>query len=420
MRRYRIKSFVMASGERYRLLVHKESGIPLFFPNLFVTTQVRNRSLSVAAMDSALAGINVLMAFCEERNIDLQSRFQSLKFLTIQEIDAIHDYCQKSFAKEIQDQSAQRTPTGLRDKPRKTKSIGLASEYMRLTHIGKYVKWLAEILLSSSMNRQTALDISGMKTGLESRRPVKKGRNQEGREKGLSEGQLDALAGVTRLGSEANPFNSPGVQIRNQLIVLLLLHLGIRGGELLNIRITDIDWSINQIVIARRADEKADPRVDQPNVKTLDRRLPVKDTLINALHRYVVECRNKIPGARKHNYLFVTHKSGPTQGHPISRSAYMKIIKLVADSMPELHGFRGHHLRHSWNHSFSEYVDQLADPPSPEEQEKQRSYLQGWKEGSGTASKYTKRFTKAKAMEAGLKLQDGITRVPESLNDQKN
>lgn len=211
------------SGERYRLLVHKESGIPSFFPNLYVTTQVRNRSLSVAAMDSALAGINVLMAFCEERVIDLESRFLSLRFFSFQEMDAIHDYCQKSFATNLRHQAVHADPIELRGRHRKVRLIGASSEYMRLTHIGKYVKWLAEILLAASMSRQTALDISKMQTGLEARRPVKKGRNQEGHEKGLSESQLNALAQNIQLGGESNPFDGPDVQMRNHMMILLLL-----------------------------------------------------------------------------------------------------------------------------------------------------------------------------------------------------
>jgi len=41
-----------------------------------------------------------------------------------------------------------------------------------------------------------------------------------------------------------------------------------------------------------------------------------------------------------------------------------------------------------------------------------RSYLMGWKEGSGTAAHYNKRFVKKKANEAALKLQEGMIRVP--------
>lgn len=47
------KNFTMESGERHCQLVDSVSGEVLFYPNLFVTTQIRNRSLSLSAMQAA-------------------------------------------------------------------------------------------------------------------------------------------------------------------------------------------------------------------------------------------------------------------------------------------------------------------------------------------------------------------------------
>ena len=414
---YRIKSFVMQSGERYCLLVDKATAMPLFYPNLYVTTQVRNRSSSVAAMEAALSGINVFLSFCDQYQIDLLLRFRKGDYLSIPELDALRDHCQISFDKRqiapsnivVIDQSIRR---------KSAKKTGLANEYVRLTHIAKYVQWLSTILTSGVSDRKATLDIAKMKKGIEARRPSGKGRNQLGREQGLSHEQESVLFDVIRPGSERNPFEGESTQIRNQLIILLLFHLGMRSGELLNLRVSDIDFAKNQIVIARRADEKKDPRNRQPLVKTLDRRLPMKDTLAQAIHNYVVRYRAKVPGARKHGYLLVTHKSGPTQGQPISRSAFIKIINLLSESAPELAGLHGHELRHTWNNRFSEFMDARDDTVKPEDQEAQRSYLQGWKEGSGTAATYTKRFTQMKSIEASLQLQEGISRIPGSLKNE--
>lgn len=416
-RNYRVTGFVMQSGERYCLLLDKATGMPLYYPNLYVTTQVRNNSNSVAAMESALSGVNVLLSFCDEREISLSERFLKREFFALGELDAIRDYCQQSFAKGGADSSEEVVSITRKIKQRPARKTGLASEYMRLTHIAKYTEWLGTILLTGQIERKTSLDIAKMKKGFESRRPSGKGRNQLGREKGLTREQEAVLLDVVEPGSERNPFEDESTQIRNQLMIFLLLHLGIRGGELLNIRVSDIDWAKNQIVIARRADEQKDPRRRQPLVKTLDRRLPMKDTLVKAIHRYVVQFRREVPGARKHDYLLVTHKSGPTQGQPISRSAFVKVINLIAEAAPELAGLHGHELRHTWNNRFSEFMDASDDPPEPKEQERERSYLQGWKPESGSAATYTKRFTREKAMEAGLKLQEGITRIPENLKN---
>lgn len=415
---YRLKGFVLQSGERYCLLIDKVTGMPLYFPNLYVTTQVRNKSQSFASLESALSGINVLLSFCVSRGIDLEARFLRREFFAHHEIDAIRDYCQKRFVTTHPGQSEDPTPVTLRSTGKRARRAGLASEYIRLSHISRYTEWLAKTLHVSSLDRKTASDIETMKKGFESRRPSGKGRNQMTREGGLSHEQQAILLEVIQPGSERNPFEDPPTQVRNQLMIWLLLHLGIRGGELLNIRVSDIEWGRNQIVIARRPDEKNDPRSRQPLVKTLDRRLPMRDTLAKAVHRYIIQFRSKVPGARKHDYLLVTHKPGPTQGQPMSRSAYLKVIRLIAGASAELAGLHGHELRHTWNNRFSEHMDRLANPPAPEEQEREREYLQGWKTGSGTAAIYTKCYTREKAMEASIKLQEGMARVPKGLKDE--
>ena len=67
-----IRSFVLPDGERYCLLIHAPSGVPLYYPTLYVTTQIRNASTSVSVLEAALSAINILFAFCRERKINLE------------------------------------------------------------------------------------------------------------------------------------------------------------------------------------------------------------------------------------------------------------------------------------------------------------------------------------------------------------
>src|ERR1035437_6997407 len=98
--KYSIKTFIMKSGERYCLLIDSATGIPLFYPNLYVTTQIRKNSLSVSAMETALASINVFLSYCDDEDLDLEKRFLRRQFFTLSEIDGIRDHCQKRFKKE--------------------------------------------------------------------------------------------------------------------------------------------------------------------------------------------------------------------------------------------------------------------------------------------------------------------------------
>ncbi len=64
-----------------------------------------------------------------------------------------------------------------------------------------------------------------MQKRMNSRRPKRKGRNRLKDEKGLDENQVDLLVELTLPGSDHNPFGDPAVQIRNRLIIFILLHL---------------------------------------------------------------------------------------------------------------------------------------------------------------------------------------------------
>lgn len=410
------KTFVMNSGERYSLLVDISSGLPMYYPNLYVTTQVRNNSLSYSAMESALSGISVLMRFLDGRGEDIEERFYGGRFLQGFELDAIRDFCQVKF----RTRTMVKNPNGmftLSELQEFDEKVSPETEYVRLTVIAQYTKWLAEKIVGFTKDRLVVLQIEKMEKGLKSRRPVRKKRNTESDEEGLTKDQLDLLFELFRPDSGLNPFKDRSVRTRNRLIFLMLYHLGLRGGELLNIRIHDFDFGKNQLLVARRADEKDDPRKDQPLVKTLDRRLPMKETLAKEVHNYIIQERKKVPNSARNDFLFITHKSGPTQGQPLSKSGYKKAIDVVRKASPSLFNLTGHQLRRSWNEAFSDHMDSMDEPPSHEQQEKMRSYLMGWKEGSGTAGTYNKRFVKRKASEAALKLQDGMVRVPKGVSN---
>ncbi len=302
----------------------------------------------------------------------------------------------------------------------KNKVVSNNTFYARLTYIASYLNWFAIYVNEKSLTKDKRMSIDAMTDMVRSRRPQKKGRNISLIEKGLTDREVEVLFEIFRPESDLNPFTGEATKIRNRLVFLLLYHLGIRSGELLNIKVRDIDFANNQMVIARRADEKDDPRIDQPLVKTQDRRIPMKDTLSQELHNYIVNFRRKVPNSRKNEYLFVVHKSGPTCGMPISKSTYNKIMTVVGEVSPLLQNFTGHALRHKWNERFSELMDSMDVEKDQAEQEQIRSWLMGWKQGSGTAMTYNKRFIQRKANEVAIKLQKDQFRVPNSILDKED
>ncbi|WP_445373860.1 tyrosine-type recombinase/integrase [Photorhabdus tasmaniensis] len=399
---YGISTFIMDSGERYCLVVERSSGIPEFYPNLFLTTQLRNRGDAFATMAAAASNLVVLLRFLECRGIDLEQRFLTKEFFKLHELDDLRDFAQCKKGKLLLSVFSDSFFT--KEKFQGTINIvNNGTLYSRLTIFAHYIRWFATHTLNTAAH-DVIEQINNVAEQIKERRPVKKGRNGDLQNRALNDDQLNALFEVVRLGSKLNPF-AMDVQRRNRLMILLLYYVGIRGGELLNIRIRDIDFASNRLSIVRRPDERGDPRINEPNAKTRERILPLADSLAKELHDYITQDRRKVRYASKHDFLFVTYKNGPTLGQPISKMAYHKVIAMVRAVSPQLYDVTGHMLRHTWNRKFSEKMDALDEQISEERQEKIRSFLMGWKEGSGTSAIYNKRFIQQKGFEAALAMQ---------------
>ena len=396
-------SFVLDSGERYCLVIDQSNGLPLYHPNLFITTQLRNKSDSFSTMISAANNLVVFLKFLIDRGINFEERITSRIFLTVNEIDDLRDYTQLKISS---------LPGNRLNNKRCIDSlVSPITHYMRLTTIADYCAWYANHFIQQP-DLNESRQIKRLQSQIKSRRPAKRGRNSR-QDKSLDDSQLEVLFEVIRIDSEFNPF-SKDVQRRNRLIILLLYHLGLRGGELLNLRIQDIDFSKKTLRVVRRADEISDPRVFEPNAKTLERMIPLGDVLIKEIHDYITLDRRKIKNAKKNDFLFITHKSGPTVGLPITKSGYYKVINVVRSVSPDIYMLTGHKLRHTWNRKFSERMDSLDKVPSEEKQEQMRSFLMGWKPGSKTASHYNKRYIADQAKIAAMSLQSNIgIRLPE-------
>lgn len=91
---YRVTTFVMDSGERYCMVVDRASGLPMYYPTLFLTTQIRNREDAFSTMLAAANNLVMLLRFVESRDIDLEQRFLTKDFFKPHELDDLRDFAQ--------------------------------------------------------------------------------------------------------------------------------------------------------------------------------------------------------------------------------------------------------------------------------------------------------------------------------------
>lgn len=366
--------------------------MPLFYPTLFITWTLRGSSHAANSISNSLNALKSLCGWEARRGIDLVSTFTQGVLLDHNQIRDLCDFLQRS----LQSEHSTKVTSILQ----KHKVVGVNVHYFRISTAAQYLRFLAHRVAPNLADDV----VRKMVEMIKAHRPSRPNKSRVDRDEiHLSVGAIEVIEAALKPGSPDNPAIDSDVQLRNALMFFLLKLTGIRRGELLNLRIGDINFGDNTMAVVRRPDSALDTRKHQPTAKTRPRRLRIAPALVERIADYVKDARRKVPGARKHDYLFVTHKAGPTQGAPLSIGAFSKwmgqISAIVAND-----GFHAHALRHNWNYQFSRLAEQKG--MSPEEEEKTRSYWMGWSETSGTAATYNRRHTKEKAQQAGLDLQE--------------
>lgn len=419
------------NGERFPMLVSRTDGIPLFKPTVYSISMRRATGVASATLERDLRAILHLYAWAMNNGIDIDKRFADGEFLNIQEIDSLTQaawqyYEQLSESTGTQRESKQISANNKiiklekfrkRENKANLNMVDAQTMGVRLRYIRDYLDWLALRKLSNVSYKFAGygtLDAirQQMKQAIEARIPMGKGRSSIDQREGMEAETEARLREVIALDSEENPWLHMDTRIRNQLIILIMLELGIRRGEVLGIRIEDIDFRENKLLIRRAADDPKDPRVYQPNAKTIDRRLPLSEALSKLIYEYILNIRGKKSAAKKHGFLFVATDSGI----PLSLNSMTKLFRTLRNRVSGLpYDLTSHVMRHTWNDRFSEVMDKKKVKEAEEHQ--MRSYLMGWSPTSGTSATYTRRHTRKKAMEVSLQLQRALTKQNKDKDD---
>ncbi|HKT99652.1 MAG TPA: site-specific integrase [Paraburkholderia sp.] len=411
--RYAVKNIIFESGERFPLLVDRRTGTPLFDPTVFALTEFRARNRASATIEQVLRALKVFILFCDMHRIDLSERMLDGQLLQLGELDALAQLCRLPMSEiesKIDADTTELHPAvhsleSYRAKTRNARpEVDSESAGVRIRYIRQFIGWLADRrLLSLSARHSSRAALLGTKeivvSGLTARIPSGRGRNKASSRKALDEAAQEHLWQIIDVDSTENPWEGQHARVRNELIVRWFMGLGIRRGELLGVKVSDVNFRSNEVFIARRADDPSDPRIHQPNTKTADRILPMSDDLARRTRQYVLDERRRYPAARKHGFLFIANG-----GAPLSLRGLNKIFGVLSEQHPELLKVFPHLLRHTNNFNFSKIADEQG--MDPEKEKKTRSQLMGWSETSGSAEKYTRREIERKAREASLELQN--------------
>lgn len=422
MTSYKIKTIIISDGERLPMLLESDTGIPDYWITLYSITQLRSRGLAVKTIEQTLQHLKLLMFFLKNNyreEINLEKCLEDAKLLSLSEIEILCDICKL----HIEDLTKEYTSTNMQtniklnslenfrntSKSKNITTVNPKTTGHRIRAIKDYLVWLGNTFLSN--NEDFGLKILSLKdniktvtSALEARIP--KSYSTVSGKRGLTEEELKTLFSIIDKNSALNPWKSSFAKTRNELIIFWLYEFGLRRGELLNIKMSDLNFQEETVSILRRPDDSDDPRTNQPVVKTQARKLAMPKNLLDLTYSYLFGIREKLPESVYHPYLFVADKSGL----PMSIPALNKVFSELRKSSPDLpKNFSPHIMRHSWNDNFSKIMDAKD---IPEEREKQiRSYLMGWSPTSDSASTYTKRHVEEKANEVLLEMSSNLIKT---------
>ena len=424
-----MSSRVMADGERLPLLLDG-SGMPLFYPTLFETARLRNGGDAANTIRNKLGAIEVLLRWESAQKRDLIAEFTAGHVLVLKDIVSLRDFCgldMRGVAARDSQPPRTRDMAWIETQVARSSSwprVSCAQQYNRLTTIADYVEFVASVVTQYRDHPSDAKRIAKMVSQIRHHRPRGKVRYEDTdpNVKSPPTEVIDRFMAAMAVDSPENPFHDPAVRLRNAISFGLLRWTGMRRGELLSLCLNQLDLGEQpQVWVRRNQDDDADPRPIQPSSKTKERPLPIPDSLAEQIQDYVLNVRAKVPAARRHPYLLISHRAGPTYGRPLSASALSsRVMPTARSAAPEFARIHPHAFRHHFNYELSVKIDmhnskarshpedKILKPITDAQEVDIRKFLNGQR-SNASAWTYMQRHIREQADNAVRQLQADIT-----------
>lgn len=411
MAKYVAQRIRFQNGERHSVLnVH--GGLPVHEVTLYLG-RYRKKGRAANTIHFVCTALALLYRELAAAKVPLLERLAEGRFLTIPELDRIAAAAQYRID-DLDDDAGPQTASNVinihRISMRRAKNVeerrpvDVQTQASRLRYIADYLEYISTYIAATlppqqrnRLEEETSRALRAFKEHI----PKVSKRAKLGARVGLSKEEQDRVVAVVHPDSPDNPWKRGFVRHRNWLIVVLLLATGMRRGELLGLQIRDLAISRGKLRIVRRADDPEDRRLVQPNAKTNDREIELRQEIMRKLDAYLEE-RRSIKAARRFAQVFVAD-----DGNPLSEKTIDKIFKELRHACPGLPvTLTSHVMRHTWNERFSEAADEMG--LSEVTEERARNTQQGWADDSKTGATYTRRHAAEKGKEIALKMQEKL------------
>ncbi len=387
---------VFSTGERFPVLLN-DAGIPVSLPARYVIDRQRDRR-QTATIRATVCAIAYFYEWCAtiSEPFDPEVRLRAGPLLDTAEVMGLQRYLRAGRRHNVL--VFQQRPVAHSRSGAVIKSTSLNNQ---LDRIRDFLCWSAECV---RVPRASGKEIDQLKGRFNSQKlTATKTRDKYGL---TAEQQSKLLMIVSAEESNAeNPFNRP-VCVRNEVIVRLLLETGIRRGELCKLRVEDVnlrDAGSAYISIVRNPDDPWDTRRNEPEVKTLNRRIPLRRATRELMFVYLLKHR----GRCRHPYFFTSSRGAV----PLDSTAVNRIfsqIRAVSPAFADVH-LTPHIMRHTFEENLARQTQALGW--GEKKVSDVTNYLSGWTDQSKQAVVYQRRANEEFAMEAMSKLYELNDRI---------
>jgi len=404
----------VVNAARRKLLV--QDLIPLYYPNLYATFELSGKALDTTK--KYLEQLAVFESFLAFSSIDLISRLEkrpTSQYLTDNEISRF--VSDAGFSKE----TLVKKYSGVPLHPTAYKTVGKIHAKQRLEVVRDYLVFLYDKLGDHSTRPEGIEDVQRrFNRKIKAASPGWK-KTRIGEVKGLTTRERDRLLEIMHPQSAENPFADAAIKLRNYIILLLGLDMGLRRSEMLLIKTSDIQWHSRQLAVVNLEDEGIDPRTMAPQFKTRERMLLMSDELYEAVSEYESKYRYRKPHkgssqARKHPFLLVSHRRN--EGKPMSIKALDGVFPRVGKVAPELTHIHPHILRHDSVYTMLESMREELEMLTPEDRttqvQKTLTWMFGWSPESNMPSLYGAKFWHEEADKAMKKRSERFKAIRQS------
>ena len=388
----------LSTGHRLPLLVQDGAAAPLpvLVPFIYVQLQLKHRAVNTAA--AHLRAIQSFYIYAESRGLDVDEAILQCRFDTI--LTLLDGYSVWLLSGRRVDNVAGRIGTAETSMfPR----IDLRTRDQYLGLLKRYLTWSATRYLSRTQhNAVTHQAINAafvdVAEAIERRfaSHIVQVRPQQVRYRSLTDAQLEIIRAVIRPNATENPFPQR-VQLRNWLMIELLLETGMRRGELLKLHTTDINQGSEHayVSINDREHDPEDPRAEEPALKTHSRTVGISSQLYRVYERYIQCERRPIRNGKRiklsFRYLFISDRGRPLSIRALANVLDRLFLKIDLTYPKLLSNLSAHDFRHTFADRFLAYLLETRNYELERAMDELRRVC-GWSDTSPMPRRYASRY----------------------------